>query len=55
MTSGRVSRRATKADPDSAGRESRLLAEWRALDAYVLLGDPGAGKSWMSPIPANAR
>jgi hypothetical protein len=45
MTSGRVPRRATKFDPDSQGHESRLLANWRALDAYVLLGDPGAGKT----------
>ena len=24
----------------------RPLSEWRSVDAYVLLGDPGAGKSW---------
>lgn len=27
-------------------RETRWLDEWREFDAYVLLGDPGAGKSW---------
>ena len=26
--------------------ESRPLADWSTADAYVLLGDPGAGKSW---------
>ena len=46
MTSGRVPRRATKSDADFGSHESRLLADWRGLDAYVLLGDPGAGKSW---------
>lgn len=30
---------------DDGQRESRPLADWRAVDAYVLLGDPGAGKS----------
>ena len=45
MTPGRIPRRATKFEWDSGARESRLLADWRALDAYVLLGDPGAGKS----------
>ncbi len=26
--------------------ESRPLADWSTAEAYVLLGDPGAGKSW---------
>lgn len=40
----RISRRATGLDAN--GRtDTRPLAEWRDLDAYVLLGDPGAGKS----------
>ena len=41
----RVERRAT-AHGDDGSRQSKLLAEWRTVDAYVLLGDPGAGKSW---------
>ena len=40
----RVPRRAT-AMHAQRGRETRSLAEWRDLSAYVLLGDPGAGKS----------
>ncbi len=40
----RVPRTATAHGAD-AGRETKLLADWRGLDAYVLLGDPGAGKS----------
>jgi len=51
MTSGRpcagadlrVPRRATALLAD--GRDTRPLHEWRHVDAYVLLGDPGAGKS----------
>lgn len=39
----RVSRRATALLADS--RDTRPLQEWRDVDAYVLLGDPGAGKS----------
>jgi hypothetical protein len=39
----RVSRRATALLGDS--RDTRSLLEWRDVDAYVLLGDPGAGKS----------
>jgi len=27
-------------------QDSRPLADWRHVNAYVLLGDPGAGKSW---------
>ena len=27
-------------------QDSRPLADWRPVNAYVLLGDPGAGKSW---------
>ncbi|UUZ69403.1 hypothetical protein LP416_07875 [Polaromonas sp. P2-4] len=30
---------------DGKGPESRLLSDWRHLDAYVLLGEPGSGKS----------
>jgi hypothetical protein len=41
----RVPRRAT-AHRGDGGPETKSLADWRALDAYVLLGDPGAGKSW---------
>ena len=51
MTSGRgsvgaslrVPRRATALLDDR--RDTRPLHEWRDIDAYVLLGDPGAGKS----------
>ena len=51
MTSGRpgvgadlrVPRRATALLADR--RDTRPLQEWRDVDAYVLLGDPGAGKS----------
>ncbi len=39
-----IPRRATALHADSS-REARQLAEWRELDSYVLLGDPGAGKS----------
>lgn len=45
MPSIRIARSATAVRGES-GRESRLLAGWRHLDAFVLLGDPGAGKSW---------
>ncbi len=39
-----VARRATAMQAD--GRtDTRLLAQWRDVDAYVLLGDPGAGKT----------
>ncbi len=40
----RVPRRATALQADGHP-DIRPLADWRALDAYVLLGDPGAGKS----------
>lgn len=40
----RVARRATAHHADDS-QESKPLADWRAVDAYVLLGDPGAGKS----------
>lgn len=39
----RVPRRATALLTDR--RDTRPLHEWRDIDAYVLLGDPGAGKS----------
>ena len=41
----RVARRAT-AIRENGVPDSRPLADWRPVDAYVLLGDPGAGKSW---------
>ena len=41
----RLARRATRHRNDIPP-EDRLLADWRELDAYVLLGDPGAGKSF---------
>ncbi len=40
----RVPRRATEVSKDGR-RDTRPLAEWRDVDAFVLLGDPGAGKS----------
>lgn len=39
-----VARKATRLASDGT-RETRWLSEWRELDAYVLLGDPGSGKS----------
>lgn len=45
MPTVRIARSATAVRGDN-GRESRPLADWRHLDAFVLLGDPGAGKSW---------
>jgi hypothetical protein len=45
MTTVRIARSATAVRGDD-GRESKSLAEWRHQDAFVLLGDPGAGKSW---------
>jgi hypothetical protein len=41
----RIARSATAVRRDD-GREPKPLADWRHLDAFVLLGDPGAGKSW---------
>lgn len=46
MATIRVPRQATRFDAQTGSRETHPLAEWRDLDAYVLLGDPGAGKSW---------
>lgn len=40
----RIPRRATSLQPDSR-QNTHALAAWRDDDAYVLLGDPGAGKS----------
>ncbi len=54
MTETRVQRRATRVDAQTGSRETRPLAEWRALYAYVLLGDPGAGKSWAFEDECNA-
>ena len=44
-TALRVPRSATTRRGEG-GVETKPLADWRPLDAYVLLGDPGAGKSW---------
>lgn len=38
-------RRATRSADDTQRADTRPLADWRDLDAYVLLGDPGAGKT----------
>lgn len=38
---------------DDGSRDVRPLADWRSLDAYVLLGDPGAGKSECLDFEAN--
>ena len=54
MTAIRVQRHATLVDAQTGSRETRPLAERRALDAYVLLGDPGAGKSWAFEDECNA-
>lgn len=40
-----VPRRCTTRGENSGERESRPLADFRAMPAYVLLGDPGAGKT----------
>lgn len=40
-----VPRTCTALDEKTGARESRPLADWRAAPAYVLLGDPGAGKT----------
>lgn len=50
----RVPRRATQLNARTGSRETQPLAGWRALDAYVLLGDPGAGKSWAFEDECNA-
>lgn len=39
-----IPRRATARGPD--GDVSRPLSEWAEVSKYVLLGDPGAGKTW---------
>ena len=49
----RVPRRATSLHADH-GRKTLSLAEWRDLSAYVLLGDPGAGKSESMRVEAKA-
>ncbi len=41
-----IPRRATLQNDRNGSSESRLLADWAHLDAYVLLAEPGAGKSW---------
>jgi len=40
-----IERHATSRGEDGSS-ETRALAAWRDEPAYVLLGDPGAGKSW---------
>ncbi len=40
-----VPRTCTMCNEKTSTRESRLLADYRATPAYVLLGDPGAGKT----------
>ena len=63
MPTIRVPRRATQLNAQADSRETRPLVEWRTLDAYVLLGDPGAGKSWafqdeckaVAGVPLSAR
>lgn len=62
MPTVRIARSAT-AVRGNDGRESKPLADWRELDAFVLLGDPGAGKSWafddecqaVNGVPLSAR
>ena len=49
----RVERRAMS-QGDDGQRQSRPLADWRTADAYVLLGDPGAGKSFSFEAEATA-
>ena len=39
-----VERSATLKKPES-GAQSRRLSDWENLDAYVLLGEPGSGKT----------
>ena len=46
MATIRAPRHASRSSAQDGRRETRPLADWGALDAYVLLGDPGAGKSW---------
>lgn len=41
----RIARSATRTLKDGS-REKRPLSQWRHLGAYVLLGDPGAGKTF---------
>ena len=40
-----VARTCTELVPSSGQRVSRAVADLRAIGAYVLLGDPGSGKS----------
>jgi hypothetical protein len=45
MSDFRVARSASRNAPGGDSSETKPLAQWRDLDAYVLLGDPGAGKT----------
>ncbi|MFM2450105.1 MAG: hypothetical protein RIS44_2555 [Pseudomonadota bacterium] len=45
MASLHIPRSASKVDPDTKSQETRSLSGWRDRDAYVLLGDPGSGKT----------
>lgn len=49
----RIPRRATSLHADH-GPKTLSLTEWRDLSAYVLLGDPGAGKSESMRVEAKA-
>lgn len=48
-----ASRTCTALDEATGERKSRPLAEYRAAPAYVLLGDPGAGKTELFKQEAN--
>lgn len=48
-----VIRRRAAAVLADGSREIRWLEDWRLEPAYVLLGDPGAGKSWSLKREAN--
>ena len=45
MLQYRVSRTVTEKTADDIPAESRAIADYRERPAYVLLGEPGAGKS----------
>ena len=41
----RIPRRCTEEKPGQQNGESKELSYFRGIDAYVLLGDPGSGKT----------